>query len=400
MSILFQTLARIEKENGEVTEGFADMWSLVEEGPAVDRKESQPTLEPLPTNAMPTVSMQAAPSVTPNLSVAPIPAVSRALNVTPAPSVTRIPAATPAPIVVPAPLTRASDPAPPSVKPARGLRIPVSAKSLRGARGVPRFESVSSWRDEAEVWRKAIRRARLTRSYPNLQPLAVFALAGMALFAVMPKMHARAFLEQVRQATLVRPGCCALNRPAPAPALDPDFRAGLDNWISRGNTAATSWSVDTAGFAHPGKLALYRPSLDLIDYRMQFVGTIDKKALSWVVRAADFDNYYVVKLSVLKPGPQPTIGVTRYAVINGKAQHRTMIPLVMNAQADTVYRVRLDVHADNFALTVQDQRVDTWSEPRLQRGGIGFFSEDKAKSSVIGLKVTGQPGMLGQLFSR
>ena len=49
---------------------------------------------------------------------------------------------------------------------------------------------------------------------------------------------------------------------------------------------------------------------------------IDKKALSWVVRAADFDNYYVVKLVVLKPGPLPTIGMTRYAVINGKAQNR------------------------------------------------------------------------------
>ncbi len=54
---------------------------------------------------------------------------------------------------------------------------------------------------------------------------------------------------------------------------------------------------------------------------MQFLGMIDKKALSWVVRAADFDNYYVVKLVVLKPGPLPTIGVTRYAVVNGKAGH-------------------------------------------------------------------------------
>ena len=54
---------------------------------------------------------------------------------------------------------------------------------------------------------------------------------------------------------------------------------------------------------------------------MQFLGTIDKKGLSWVVRAADFNNYYAIRLTVLKPGPVPAIGVTRYAVIHGKAQN-------------------------------------------------------------------------------
>src|SRR5262249_21229501 len=100
-------------------------------------------------------------------------------------------------------------------------------------------------------------------------------------------------------------------------ALDEDFRVGLDEWVSRGDATA-EWSFDATGFVKPGPLALYRPSVGLTDYQVQFLGMIDKKALSWVVRAADFDNYYVLKLMVLKPGPLPTISVTRYAVVNGK----------------------------------------------------------------------------------
>ncbi|PYT19138.1 MAG: hypothetical protein DMG59_01315 [Acidobacteria bacterium] len=128
-----------------------------------------------------------------------------------------------------------------------------------------------------------------------------------------------------------------------AVALDEDFRTGLDEWTSRGNATA-SWSFDATGFVRPGALALYRPSLGLTDYQMQFLGLIDKKAMSWVVRAADFDNYYVVKLVVLKPGPLPTIGVTRYAVVNGKAQNRADVVVPINARPDMLYRGRSRRH--------------------------------------------------------
>ena len=101
-----------------------------------------------------------------------------------------------------------------------------------------------------------------------------------------------------------------------------------------------------------------------------------------MVRAADFNNYYAVRLAVLKPGPVPAIGVTRYAVINGKTQNQVTTPLLMSARPDTVYRVSLDVHGDHYALSVQDQPVDSWSEPKLRHGGIGFFSEQDAGSRV------------------
>jgi hypothetical protein len=181
-----------------------------------------------------------------------------------------------------------------------------------------------------------------------------------------------------------------------ATALDEDFRSGLDDWASRGDATA-EWSFDQNGFVQPGPLALYRPTMNLTDYQMQFLGMIDQKAMSWVVRAVDFDNYYVVKLVVLKPGPVPRLGITRYAVINGKAQDRIDTAVRMDARADMLYRVRLDVHDDTFALAVQGQTVDNWTDTRLSHGGIGFFTARGEKSRIRWVQLTHQYDMLGRL---
>jgi hypothetical protein len=181
-----------------------------------------------------------------------------------------------------------------------------------------------------------------------------------------------------------------------AVALDEDFRSGLDNWASPGGST-TEWSFDQTGFVRPGPLALYRPSVNLNDYQVQFLGLIDKKALSWVVRAADFENFYVVKLEVLKPGPIPTIGLTRYAVIDGKARdrHDTAIPL--SVRNDTVYRVLMNVQGNDFSVEVQGQIADSWTETRLPRGGIGFFTASGEASRLRWMQITHQYDMLGRL---
>jgi len=180
-------------------------------------------------------------------------------------------------------------------------------------------------------------------------------------------------------------------------ALDEDFRSGLDNWASPGGST-TEWSFDSTGFVKPGPLALYRPSVGLGDYQAQFMGIIDKKALSWVVRAADFENFYVVKLVTVKSGAIPVIGLTRYAVIGGKAQdrHDVNIPLP-DARPDTIYRVRMDVQGSNFSVEVQGQMADSWTETRLPRGGVGFFTAHGEESRVRWVQITHQYDMLGRL---
>lgn len=181
-------------------------------------------------------------------------------------------------------------------------------------------------------------------------------------------------------------------------ALDEDFRSGLDDWSSPGGVA-TEWSFDANGFVRPGSLALYSPSLSLADYELQFLGIIDQKSLSWVVRAADFSNYYVVKLVVVKPGPLTTLGLTRYAVIDGKPQDRVDAVVPFTARPDMIYRVRMDVHDDSFVLAIQGQIVDAWSQTKLKKGGIGFFSARGEGSRVRWLQVTHQYDMLGRLCS-
>ena len=61
-----------------------------------------------------------------------------------------------------------------------------------------------------------------------------------------------------------------------AMAYTDDFRSGLDGWESRSNLT-TRWAYDASGFVEPGPLAVFRPTVDLTDYRFEFLGEIDQK---------------------------------------------------------------------------------------------------------------------------
>jgi len=228
-------------------------------------------------------------------------------------------------------------------------------------------------------------------------------LLGLALHPALPKVRvaapARAAefqrdFEKAWNEQIVNVKQSVTDRAAIA--LDEDFRSGLDDWVSRGD-APTAWSFDATGFVRPGPLAIYRPTMSLNDYEMQFLGMIDQKALSWVARSADFNNYYVMKIVVTKPGPVPVIALTRYAVVNGKADSRVDTVVPIDAREDMLYRVRLDVHGPEYALIVQGQLIDAWSEPRLTHGGIGFFTAHGEASRVRWVQVTHQYDMLGRL---
>ena len=253
-----------------------------------------------------------------------------------------------------------------------------------------------AWTHAMDFWQNAPRDLKLLA-------IAIPILLGLALRPSLPKVRVtapastggisknlgdgiRAQFVNVRNSVAQRA----------AVALNEDFRSGLDEWQTRGDLS-TGWSFDENGFVKPGTLALYRPSLGLRDYDMEFLGLVDKKALSWVVRAKDFDNYYVVKLVVTKAGPLPTMGITRYAVIDGKAQPSVSRVAAINARPDMLYRVTMNVHDDTFLLSMQDTVVDNWTEPRLKRGGVGFFASRGEESRLRWLQVTHQYDMLGRL---
>jgi hypothetical protein len=178
--------------------------------------------------------------------------------------------------------------------------------------------------------------------------------------------------------------------------LSDDFRQGLGDWAGAGDWSK-GWTYDPAGFIRPRQLALYTPSLGLEDYRFEFLGAIERKALSWVFRAADVKNYYAARLEITRGGPLPTVELVRYAVINGRVSARKSIPLPMQARLDTIYRVRVDVRGSDYVTTVQGQVVDVFSDDRLLRGGVGFFSEPGEDARLRWLEVAHQYDMLGRL---
>ena len=175
-----------------------------------------------------------------------------------------------------------------------------------------------------------------------------------------------------------------------------DFRSGLSSWEGKGDWAKT-WSYDGAGFARTGSLALYAPSLQLTDYQFEFLGQIEKKGLSWVVRAQDPDNYYVTKIVITRPGPLPGVAMIRYAVIGGEEGPPQQIPLAMSVRNDMLYRVRVEVRGDNFTTFIQGQVVDSWSDDRLKHGGIGFFSSKGERSLLRWITVSHHYDALGRL---
>jgi len=175
-----------------------------------------------------------------------------------------------------------------------------------------------------------------------------------------------------------------------------DFRSGLDAWESRANRT-TNWSYDAAGFVRPGPLAIFKPTLDMVDYRFEFLGEIDQKAMGWVFRAQDLKNYYAMKFVIVKPGPLPLIDMVRYAVIDGKEGPHVHKPLPMTARNDMLYRVSIDVRGADFTVLAQGQVVDFWTDRRLPHGGVGFFANRGERARLRWVEVSHQYDALGRV---
>jgi hypothetical protein len=174
-----------------------------------------------------------------------------------------------------------------------------------------------------------------------------------------------------------------------------DFRGGLDSW--RGRHALSGWTYDQVGFIRPSSLAVYDPSLHLRDYQVEFLGQLRNKGFGGVVRAADLNNYYAVRLAVVRPGPMPQTEIVRYPVINGREGKHIVKPLPLTIRPDSMFRGRILANGDEFTLMVQDQVVDLWSDARLRRGGVGFFCQRGDDARLRWVEITHHDDTLGRL---
>ena len=182
--------------------------------------------------------------------------------------------------------------------------------------------------------------------------------------------------------------------------LRDDFRHGPDGWIVKPGKGG-GWSFDGEGSARPGRLAIFKDSIPLADYRFEFLGQIDSKALGFAFRAADTNNYQAAKLVVVKAGAVPTLALVRYTVIGGKAGPKTQMPLPLDdPRRDTIYKLLVDVQGDNFSVTVNGQLVGAWSDDRLKSGGVGFFADRGEQARLRSVHVIDNQDFLGWLCSQ
>ena len=260
----------------------------------------------------------------------------------------------------------------------------------------PAGETAKSWRWLTSAWRRAPRDLKLISAALPVLLIAILAGPKVAVPRLAPKTvgEVPTQFHKVMADRWKNLNDSISDRAAIA--YSDDFRSGLDEWESRSNLTGT-WSYDATGFVRPGPLAIFKPTVDLTDYRLEFLGEIDQKAMGWVFRAQDLNNYYAMKFVVAKPGPLPLVHILRYAVINGKEGRRVEKPLPLTVRADMIYRVQVNVQGGDFTLLAQGQVVDFWSDSRLARGGVGFFCNRGERARLRWVEVSHQYDALGRL---
>jgi len=168
--------------------------------------------------------------------------------------------------------------------------------------------------------------------------------------------------------------------PAQAASLQDHFDAGWHNWLG----GTDDWKVDAAG-VRTGSLALFAPSIEMADYDLEFLARIESRSVTWVFRAANFNDYYQATLAVTPGGYQ----LSRRAVIGGAAEAATAGPVAIAAPAArTAATVRTRAAGSEFSISLDGTVIDTWTDSRLALGGIGFVSAPDDRARLYWVKLT------------
>jgi hypothetical protein len=155
----------------------------------------------------------------------------------------------------------------------------------------------------------------------------------------------------------------------------PNIIMGEGGWVE-------GWAGDPNAMHAGRQVTIYRPSLKLSDYRLEFQGAIEAKSIGWVFRAADPDNYYAMKLMDVSNGLSPKVALFKYLVVDGRQTQVGRVPIALAVQQDTVFDVRVDVRGPQFTTYLQGQQVDSWTDDQLKTGGAGFLNEREERGKV------------------
>ena len=171
----------------------------------------------------------------------------------------------------------------------------------------------------------------------------------------------------------------------------------MDAWGASATALPAGWSRNPDSSVRAGQLALYHPSQTFADYRFEFFGEIEKKGLSWAVRARDSQNYYAMKFAIVEPGLRPVIALVHYSVVNGRKGPRVETPLAIMVHNHEPYHVEVDVEGSRVVTSIEGEEVDSWTDGTLKAGGIGFFSEKGELARLYWIRVTRNQDWLGRV---
>jgi len=222
---------------------------------------------------------------------------------------------------------------------------------------------------------------------------ALLAVAAIAGAVVLTPSHHRTKEKPDPWETLRR----QVSKRAQVDLYD-DFSEGLDAWET-GQNRPTTWSYDKNGFVNLGALSLYAPSMHLTNYDLDALVQIESKGMGLAFRAASSQSYQVAKLVTEGSGPMQSLTVERYAVIWGQASKAVRTRYPERFQSDTLYRVHLQVRGEAFALYIQGNLVDFWSDSRLSAGGVGLFCPQGQHARVAWVRVSHNTDSLGRMCS-
>lgn len=180
--------------------------------------------------------------------------------------------------------------------------------------------------------------------------------------------------------------------------LDEDFSAGLGLWDGDGNWAR-SWYYDRSGVVRPGRMAIYQPSIPMVDYQLVLTAAVERRSISWMVRASSLRNYVAARLNISGSGGEQRLSFERWTVKDGRVTRRQTLPLSTTLGTATTARIRMEVVGNTFTTLLQDQVIDVFSDSSHASGGVGLFSSDGDQPRIYRLELTHQHDFFGKLCS-
>lgn len=174
------------------------------------------------------------------------------------------------------------------------------------------------------------------------------------------------------------------------------FQGGLADWTGQPGWQQF-WSRDAGGSMRAGSLALYRPSLRLKDYRLEFQAALDEGSIAWVYRASDLFNYYIGRLTVVRPGPPAALVFERSAVVCGREQPR--VQTSVRTLIDTRQRqtVEMEINRNVFRLSLNGDPVDFWFDAAHASGGAGFIGDSRRRTGVYSFQIRSHGDTVGRV---